>query len=100
MARGGATEAVNAYTRDQHRQVGSAPDPGRAHAWRSELSPREIELFENRTRDLLWALGYELLFDGAGRPATVAERVAFAVGEVVKGRGLNRLRKRKRRSRV
>ena len=46
------------FTRHQHALVGSAPSAARAEAWRRDLAPREIELFEANAGALLDTLGY------------------------------------------
>ncbi len=49
---------VPAYTRKQHALVGGKIDPGRAVAWKKNLSQREIGMFEYLTFDMLAHLGY------------------------------------------
>ena len=46
------------YTKHQHTLVGSPPIAARAEAWRTALTPREIELFEAYAGGLLDTLGY------------------------------------------
>jgi hypothetical protein len=46
------------FTRHQHAMVGAAPYAARAEAWRRDLSPREIELFEANAGALLETMGY------------------------------------------
>ena len=57
MTQGGGFQAP-VYTRNQHRLVKDAPLSSRAEGWKAKLSPRQIELFESQTADLLPLLGY------------------------------------------
>ncbi|SDJ05268.1 Sulfotransferase family protein [Salipiger marinus] len=50
---------VPEFTKHQHALVGAAPSVTRAEAWRHDLSPREIELFEVNAGALLDTLGYD-----------------------------------------
>jgi len=74
--------AVPSYTQTQHRHVGKPPDPNRLTAWQQELTPRQIEVFEASSFELLTMLGYTPLYGAAARPATTAERLGdmFAAG--------------------
>lgn len=49
------------FTKYQHDLVGKSLDKGRIDRWRKALSIRQIEIFEQRTNDLLEQLGYERL---------------------------------------
>lgn len=71
--------AVPAYTRGQHALVGKPPDPARIEKWKTQLSAREIEIFEHLTGDLLTYHGYELLAGMRPRPLSLAEKIG--VGE-------------------
>lgn len=68
-------------TRHQHQLVGSPPQAARAEAWRDDLSPRQIEVFEHATRGLLETLGYEPVHRRPRRPTraeTLSGRVTAA----------------------
>lgn len=80
-----------------HRLVGSAPDQSRAEAWRRELSPRQIEIFESVASDMLVELGYTPEFGAFASPATMAERLQANIRHVAQTR-FNKLRRRRRRS--
>lgn len=69
------------YTRRQHALVGGCPDPSRLNSWQRELSPREIEIFEALSNDLLPLLGYEKLCPYANRPCS-REQTLYAVREL------------------
>lgn len=53
---------VPEYTKHQHKLVGKQIDKSRVEAWKTALSPREIELFEYNTRYMLQLLNYDRLF--------------------------------------
>lgn len=55
------------FSPDRKAMVGKKPDPSQVYRWKEQLSPREIELFEYSTGDLLRYFGYELMgrFDAA-----------------------------------
>jgi hypothetical protein len=59
------------------------PEPARAHAWRSALTRRQVEVFESATRDMLRYLGYEMDFGAGARAASKKELVLIALEEVV-----------------
>ena len=65
-------------TQKYHRLVGQLPDPSRIDRWRRLLSPRQIEIFELITGDLLDMLGYAPLY-AKPRAMTVLERVRRAL---------------------
>ncbi len=50
------------YTEMQHRLVGKQADISRVNQWKKELTPRQIEIYESNTCDLLHNLGYELIY--------------------------------------
>ncbi len=72
---------VPAYTRSQHGLIGRPADPQRIDSWRSRLRPREIEIFEHLTGDLLPNLGYELVSSGIGMEPSVREKLQMEVVE-------------------
>ena len=72
---------VPAYTQNQHTLIGRPADPERIDRWRSNLRPREIEIFEHMTGDLLPNLGYELVSSGMGMEPTVREKLQLELVE-------------------
>jgi hypothetical protein len=76
MARGIGL-AVPSFTVEQHRLVGSLPDPSRINDWRKKLTGRQIEIFEAITGDMLVYFGYELMSGRKPRPITLREKVAL-----------------------
>jgi hypothetical protein len=85
------------YTSSQHALIGKRPTPRRVSAWKSELSPRQVEVFEYLTHDFLAYLGYELEHGLRTRGPTRLERFTAAICEIVKGNLINTYRARKRR---
>ena len=95
MVDGGGFE-VSSYSKGQHALVGSAPDPNRALAWKQQLSPREIEIFEAAVGDVLPLLEYEPQVGMAAIPATRTERLSGELKDLFRRRVINRVRKRSR----
>ncbi len=80
----------SAYTLDVRAATFNAlaqrgPEPGRAHAWRSRLSSRQVEVFESATRDMLHYLGYGMDFGAGARTASKREVVLAGLKELFKG---------------
>jgi hypothetical protein len=71
----GDKKAVPGFTRDQHQLVGQNPVPERVIAWETELTSREIEIFEDITGDMLAYLGYKRKFPSQKRPMRTGERI-------------------------
>lgn len=88
---------VPRYTARQHALVGRAPDPARLHAWRQQLTQRQIEIFENVTGDLLQTVGYTLDFGLSAKKATWKESIVASLQEFYKKEFVNRRRKRQRK---
>ena len=87
---------VPEYTTDWHKLVGSSPDPARIEAWREELEPRQIEIFESITGDLLTYLGYQPDFGVRARPISRREKIMPFLREHLFRRRVNRARTRKK----
>jgi hypothetical protein len=94
MLQGGGLHPV-AYTAKQHRLVGSPPVAQRAAGYRSRLTPRQIEIIEAATFDLLTQLGYEPERGTRAVAARRSEKVA-AIATDAWRRLSNRLRWRRR----
>lgn len=88
-ARGGGDFAVGAFHEDQHSMVGARPDPGRVDAWKRQLSPRDVEIFEAESGQMLEYLGYERDYSMDARPPSRAERFRASVRQVVWGEVIN-----------
>lgn len=95
MAKGTGLK-VPEYTARQHALVGKGLDARRVHAWRDRLTPRQIEIFERTTGDLLQCLGYEPMFGPSARAMSPAEVVRSSIGEA-SGAIMKRLRHRVRK---
>lgn len=69
------------YTRRQHALVGRKLDVSRVDKWQTDLSYREVEIFESLTGDLLPLMGYTLVFQGATRwPSALEKRKLSLLG--------------------
>jgi hypothetical protein len=88
---------VPSYTAQQHLLVGKAPDPTRIDAWKQQLTPRQIEIFENLTGDLLKTFGYTTDFGLSARKITWQESITAGLQEFYKKELVNRHRKRQRK---
>jgi hypothetical protein len=49
---------VPAHDKKTHSLMGQKPDPSQINAWRTQLKPRQIEVFESIVGDMLPFLGY------------------------------------------
>jgi hypothetical protein len=88
---------VPRYTARQHALVGQAPDSTRVDMWRQQLTPRQIEIFEHVTGDLLQTVGYSLDFGLAARKATWKESLTASLQDLYQREFVNRRRKRQRK---
>jgi hypothetical protein len=82
------------YTRSQHHAVGKPIDVSKIDRWKENFLPRQVELFEFYTDELLRYLDYQPLFPNPVGPTTT-EKIA----EVVRKRiaySWNRIRFRTR----
>jgi hypothetical protein len=86
---------VPAFTRGQHALVGRAPDRRRIDGWRTQLSRREVEIFESISGDLLDYLGYERVTPGVPEPLRGAEQARIEVANFAL-KYLNQLKFRRR----
>lgn len=80
------------YTTDQHRAVGGAPNPAIVTRWKKSLSRRQIEIFENQTRDFLPYLGYDLMYDLQAKPPSFVEVQQGKLVELWRGELLNKIK--------
>ncbi|MFN2383983.1 MAG: sulfotransferase [Gemmatimonadota bacterium] len=95
MLAGGGFQ-VPEYSSAQHARVGQAPDPAVLTRWERTLSPRDIELFEWLTGDLLECLGYVPRFGARARGPSRREHAALLARETLR-RVQNPYRQRRRR---
>ena len=88
---------VPKYTAQQHALIGHAPDRSRVSGWEAQLTPRQVEIFEYTTGDLLEMLGYTLKFGLQAKKVSRRESLVAGIRELYKKEFTNRQRKRKRR---
>lgn len=82
----------------QHPLVSEVPDPTRIHAWKQALKPRQVEIFEYLTGDVLSHLGYESFFGERARSPSWSEKLQMELKELMSRLSKNliyRLRQRK-----
>ena len=79
----GAGFQVPSYTVDQHRLVGNKPDAKRLDAWERALTPRQVEIFESITYELLQYLGYRPRFGIKARGSTLKEQLSTVAVEAI-----------------
>jgi hypothetical protein len=79
-------------TSSQHRLVGRPPVKERAASWRSELNPRQIEIFESIAGDVLHHLGYDTLCWPCSKPLRGLERYRLDLSELINREILKRWR--------
>jgi hypothetical protein len=70
----GSGYRIPPYASQGHELVGSRPNKSRIGAWRSQLTPRQIEIIEYIADNVLHALDYELLYGGYARHVTLVEQ--------------------------
>lgn len=80
------------YTTRQHQLVGLRPNPEMANRWRNRLKPREIEIFENLSRDFLQYLNYEMLYGLNAKGPSFAEIQRGKAKELFRGELSNKIK--------
>jgi hypothetical protein len=88
--------SVPEYATATHRLIGRAPALHRVAAWREELAPRQVEIFESIAGDLLTANGYKCEFGKAAIPPSTVERLRGTTRHLVRAR-INKQRSARRR---
>jgi hypothetical protein len=61
--------AIPQERRAQHYRYNSPPDPSRSYAWKREMNPCDVALFERQARPMLSELGYEIAQPACGHLA-------------------------------
>jgi hypothetical protein len=86
---------IPSISKTAHPLIGKPPDPRRINLWRQQLTPRQVEIFEALTGDLLPQLGYPSLY---GATAQLPSLLEMAMMDVLEKFGLlkNHLRYRLR----
>lgn len=80
------------YTNRQHTLIGTEPDPRLATRWEMRLSLRQIEVFENLTRDFLSYLGYPLRYGLKAKAPSFAEIQIGKSQELIRGEIINKIK--------
>jgi hypothetical protein len=88
---------VPQYTAQQHALIGQVPDRSRVSGWEKQLTPRQVEIFEYTTGDLLEMLGYRPKFGLQAKKVSRRESLVAGIRELYKKEFANRQRKQKRR---
>jgi len=83
MALGFGDFEVPEFSKEQHALVGKAFDASRIDAWKKSLTPRQIEIFEAETFELLHSFGYESMFPAGPKPIRIREKLRSAVVEAI-----------------
>ncbi len=73
------------YTTKQHKLVGARPDPAVVTRWEQKLSTRQVEIFENLTRDFLTFLGYPLRYGLKAKAPSLLEIQIGKAQELFRG---------------
>jgi hypothetical protein len=84
------------YTTRQHKLVGNRPDTSVVNRWEKKLTTRQIEIFENQTRDFLSFLGYPLRYGMQAKGPSFQEVQMDKVRELVRGEVVNKFKWLKR----
>lgn len=84
------------YTTKQHKLVGSRPNPSVVTRWEQKLTHRQVEIFENLTRDFLFYLGYPLRYGLKAKGPSIVEIQLGKVNELFRGEILNKFKWLKR----
>lgn len=79
------------YTTGQHALIGHKPDSKVVTRWEQLLTQRQIEIFENLTRDFLSYLGYPLRYGLKAKGPTFFEVRKERVTELLRGGVINKL---------
>ena len=82
------------YSERYHTRLDGPVDPERISAWRRSMRPRDIELVEFASGELLELLGYEPDLGVAAGPETWAERARFAAQALAKDAVADPIRRR------
>ena len=71
------------YAQKDHQLVGQPLDTARISAWESKLNPRQIQIFESFTGDMLEYFDYRLKFGGRRMNLRMSERVHSLLGQII-----------------
>jgi hypothetical protein len=80
------------YTNQQHTLIGRSANSAAINRWQERLSPRDIEIFENLTRDFLVNLGYDPLYGLQAKPPNFLEIQSGKAVELIRGEIVNKIK--------
>jgi hypothetical protein len=84
MIKGGGFKAPLMTVMDQP-QILREPDPQFAYAWEKKLTPRQIEIFESQTMDMLSYLGYPIKFGLRAKKPGISSIGGAIITEILMG---------------
>ncbi len=84
--------APPSYTSRQHNLVGTRPDPAVVTRWEEKLSARQVEIFENLTRDFMTYLGYPLRYGLQAKAPSFSEIQKGKLHELFRGEIANKFK--------
>ena len=87
---------VPKYTKAQHKKIGKPINASRINSWEEELTQKEIEIFENYTKEFLTYLGYELKYNLNTTGLNTKEKIGDVLIENYRKHIRNRIRKKQR----
>lgn len=87
---------VPQYVATHHPLIAGAPDAKRIHAWKTELTARQIEIFESIAGQILNCLGYELLYGWSSKPAGGFELLGLGLQELYQSIFVNKMHRQLR----
>lgn len=85
----------NKYLAKSHALVGKKPFRSRARAWEKALTPRQIEIFESYTGELLDYLGYNVKYGIEAKNPGFKERLRLKIYSFIRSKILNRCSKKR-----
>jgi hypothetical protein len=80
------------YTTGQHQLVGRKPNVAMLDKWKTQLTPRQIELFEHQARDFLEYLDYAPQYGPHAKGPSFFETQLGKAQELIRGEFTNRLK--------
>ncbi|MCP4428100.1 MAG: sulfotransferase, partial [Chloroflexi bacterium] len=84
------------YTTKQHKLVGARPDANAITRWEKRLNARQVEIFENLTRDFMAYLDYPLRYGLGAKAPSFIELQRGKARELLRGEIANKFKWLKR----
>ncbi len=88
--------SVPKYTKTQHKKVGETIDVSRINSWEKDLTQKQIEIFENYTKEFLTYLGYELQYNLNTTGLNTRQKICDSLIENYRKHIVNRVKKKQR----